>query len=42
MEVIGAICEFEEFKRDEINVIKNRKKEERGDFEKRIILDEAE
>jgi len=41
LEVIDAICEFEEFKRDEINKIKNKKKEERGGFGKRIILDET-
>lgn len=41
LEVIDAIMEFSGFKKEEIEVIKNKKAKERGGFKNRIILDES-
>lgn len=40
-EVIDAIIEHKKFSKDEISKIKESKAEERGVFNKRIILDES-
>jgi len=40
-EVIESICEFKKFDNKKIVDIKNKKKEKRGSFKKRIILDEV-
>ncbi len=40
-EVIDAICNFKKFDKKEIESIKKKKAEERGAFEKKIILDES-
>ena len=41
LEVIDGICEFKKFDKDKIEKIKIEKAEERGKFNKRIILDEV-
>lgn len=41
LEVVDAICEYKQYDKDELVRIKEKKAEERGRFEKRIILDEA-
>lgn len=41
LEVIDAICEYKNFDKIELEKMKNKKAEERGKFEKRIILDES-
>lgn len=41
LEVIDAIIECKKFYRKNIELIKSKKAEERGRFEKRIILEEA-
>lgn len=41
LEVIDAICEYKRYNKDELVRIKEKKAEERGMFEKRIILEEA-
>lgn len=41
LEVIDAICDHQKFDKHELAVIKDKKAEERGKFEKRIILEEA-
>jgi len=41
LEVIGAICDFKNFDKSELESVKNKKAEERGRFKKRIILDES-
>ncbi|MEX2436720.1 MAG: nucleoside triphosphate pyrophosphohydrolase, partial [Candidatus Paceibacterota bacterium] len=41
LEVIEAICGFKEWKEKDIQEIKDSKKEKRGGFNKRIILDES-
>ncbi len=41
LEVIEAICEFKNFDKSELESVKNKKAEDRGKFEKRIILDES-
>lgn len=41
LEVIEAICAYKKFTPEEVSAIKAKKKEERGGFEGRIILDEA-
>lgn len=41
LEVIDAITEYKKLDREEIEQMKNKKSEERGKFEKRVILDEA-
>lgn len=41
LETIDAIIAFKDFKREEINEIKNKKAEVRGKFESKIILEES-
>lgn len=41
LEVIDAICAYKNFDKAELEKVKNKKAEERGRFEKRIILDES-
>ncbi len=41
LEVIDAIIEFKKLDRKKTELIKSKKAEERGRFEKRIILEEA-
>lgn len=38
LEVIEAICKYKKYSRDSIQDFKSRKKQERGGFEKRILL----
>ncbi len=42
LEVIDSICDFKNFDKSKLNEIKKKKKEERGGFEGRIILDEVD
>lgn len=42
LEVIDAICANKNFSKDELTRIKAQKREEKGGFTKRIILDETE
>lgn len=41
MEVIDAVIAYKKFSREELQNVKKKKTEERGAFEKRIILDES-
>lgn len=41
LEVINAIIDFKGLAREKIKLVKSKKAEERGRFEKRIILEEA-
>ncbi len=41
LEVIDAIADYENFSIEEVQKIKEKKAEERGRFQKRIILDES-
>jgi predicted house-cleaning noncanonical NTP pyrophosphatase (MazG superfamily) len=41
LEVIEAICNYQKFNQSELNKIKEAKAQERGKFEKRIILEES-
>ncbi|MDO8573106.1 MAG: nucleoside triphosphate pyrophosphohydrolase [bacterium] len=41
LEVIDAIRDYKQFNVSEIDTVKNNKAQERGKFEKRIILDES-
>ncbi|MEK7547101.1 MAG: nucleoside triphosphate pyrophosphohydrolase [Patescibacteria group bacterium] len=41
LEVIEAILAYKGFSKEEIESVKNKKAEERGKFNKRIILDES-
>lgn len=41
LEVIEAIKQFKDFKTEELEELRGKKKEERGGFEKRIILEES-
>lgn len=41
LEVIDAVIECKKFDRKKIELVKSKKVEERGRFEKRIILEEA-
>ena len=41
IEVLDAIFEYKNFDKQEITSIKNKKADERGKFNKRIILDES-
>ena len=41
LEVIDAICEFKNFDKTELEIVKNKKSEDRGKFKKRIILEES-
>jgi len=41
LEVIDAICVHKNFKRETIITIQQKKREERGGFEKWIILEES-
>ena len=40
-EVIGAMCDYKNFSKKDIEAIRKKKAEERGAFEKRIILEES-
>lgn len=41
LEVLDAICRYKGFAKDEVEQVKTKKAQERGKFEKRIILDES-
>jgi len=41
LEVISAVADYKRFDRAEIEKIRNKKAEERGGFQDRIILDES-
>ncbi len=41
LEVIDAICEYNNFNKEEIGLVKDKKAEKRGKFKERIILDES-
>ncbi len=41
LEVIDALADYKKFDREEINNIKEKKAEERGQFKKKIILEES-
>ena len=41
LEVIDAIINFKNFNKEELEIIKNKKAEERGKFRDKIILDES-
>lgn len=41
LEVVDAICEFKNYNKKELKLIKKKKKKEKGGFKKRIILEEA-
>lgn len=41
LEVMEAICDFKKFDKSELEVVKNKKTEERGKFKDKIILDES-
>ncbi len=41
LEVIYAICDFKNFKREKLELFRKKKLKERGGFKKRIILDEV-
>ena len=40
-EVLDAIADYKKFEKEDLERIKEKKSEERGRFEKRIILDES-
>lgn len=40
-EVINAICEYKNFSRESIDMIRKKKVEERGAFKRKIILEES-
>ncbi len=40
-EVIDAICDYKNFSKENIEVVRKKKVEKRGAFNKRIILEEA-
>ena len=41
MEVVGAICDYKNFDKEELQKVKDKKAEERGKFKDKIILDES-
>lgn len=41
LEVVDAMCMYKGFSKEDVEVVKKRKKDERGGFEKRIILEES-
>lgn len=41
LEVIDAICDFKKFDKKELEEIKNKKADDRGKFEGKIILEES-
>ena len=41
LEVLDAIADYKKFEKEDVGRIKEKKSEERGRFEKRIILDES-
>lgn len=41
LEVIDAMCNYKKFDIGELESVKNKKAEERGRFDKKIILDES-
>ncbi|MFA5310454.1 MAG: nucleoside triphosphate pyrophosphohydrolase [Candidatus Paceibacterota bacterium] len=41
LEVIDAITNFKNFSKEELEIIKNKKAEERGKFKDKIILEES-
>lgn len=40
-EVIGAMCDYKNFNKEDIETIRKKKVEERGAFKKKIILEES-
>ncbi|MFA4999385.1 MAG: nucleoside triphosphate pyrophosphohydrolase [Parcubacteria group bacterium] len=40
-EVINAMCDYKNFEKESIEIVRRKKVEERGSFEKRIILEES-
>lgn len=41
LEIVEAICDFKKFDKSELEMVKNKKIEERGKFKDKIILDES-
>ncbi len=41
LEVVDAICDYKKFNKDELEKTKNKKAQERGKFEDKIILEES-
>lgn len=41
LEVVGAICVYKGFSKEGVEAVKKKKKDERGGFEERIILEES-
>jgi len=41
LEVVDAICDYKKFDKEELEKTKNKKAQERGKFESRIILEES-
>lgn len=41
LEVIYAVCDFKKIDKEELEVLRKKKAEERGGFKKKIILDET-
>jgi len=41
LEVIDAICDFKNFRKEELKTTKDKKAEERGKFKDKIILEES-
>lgn len=41
LEVVDAICDYKKFDKEELEKTKNKKAQERGKFEDRIILEES-
>lgn len=40
-EILDAICDYKNFKRENIDMVRKKKAEERGVFKKKIILEES-
>ena len=41
MEVIDAVCDYKNFNKQELGIVKSDKAKERGCFKKRIILEDV-
>ena len=41
LEVIGAMCDYKKFSKENIKIVRKKKVEERGAFKKKIILEES-
>ena len=40
-EVVDAMCDYKNFSKEDIKIVKDKKAEERGAFKKKIILEES-